>query len=327
MEEKLISVIIPVYNVEAYLKECLDSIIHQTYKNLEIIVVDDGSIDGSWKICDEYANIDRRIKVIHQKNADLSSARNAWLKVATWDYIWYVDSDDYLTLDTYESLYKKIIETDADLVICNWYKWLKNWKWVKNMRFPKKEVLTSNEALENFYWAMYVWNKLYKRELIWGLKFIETYAQDVLYNFEVFIKAKKIVCLDEHKNYYRHNVNSRLNGRKFKKNWLIYLENGINQEIAYAKENKLWSLRRKLLVARVGVVVNWLSTMAYDNKPNMTVSVQLLDIVKKDMFFYLWSDRTFLEKCFAVVSCFNLKFAWRLYRMINNLLKLKMKKY
>ena len=104
----LISVIVPVYNVEKYLRQCLDSIINQTYRNLEIILVDDGSTDSSGIICDEYAQIDARIKVIHKENGGLSSARNAGLDVCTsgGDFIAFVDSDDWLEPDMYERLYE-----------------------------------------------------------------------------------------------------------------------------------------------------------------------------------------------------------------------------
>lgn len=326
MDAWLISIIVPVYNVEPYLRECLDSIINQTYKNLEIIVVDDGSTDNSGKICDEYALKDRRVKVIHQENMDLSCARNVWLKVATWDYIWYVDSDDYLEHDMYEILHNLITKNDADLIICNWYKWLRNGWWVKNEKFPKKECLTTDEAIESFYWAMYVRNKLYKRELVDGYDFVETYAQDVLYNFSLFKRAKKIICVDECKYYYRYNYESRLHGRKFKKNWLVFLNEWINKEIEYAKNNNLFGLERDLLNSRTVILINWLSTMAFDMTPDMKVAIPLLNLVKKNLFFYLKLNRPFFEKCFGVVSCINLRFSWWLYRIINKYFSLNMKK-
>ena len=107
MKREFISVIVPVYNVEYYLKQCLDSIVNQTYRNLEIILVDDGSTDSSGDICDEYAQIDARIKVIHKENGGLSSARNAGLDVCTsgGELIAFVDSDDWLELDMFEVLY------------------------------------------------------------------------------------------------------------------------------------------------------------------------------------------------------------------------------
>ncbi len=114
----LISVIVPVYNVEKYLRRCVDSILAQTYTNLEIILVDDGSPDNCGKICDEYAKKDSRIKVIHQKNGGLSAARNAGLDIATGDYIGFVDSDDYISPEMYEKLLNILKESNSDLSVC-----------------------------------------------------------------------------------------------------------------------------------------------------------------------------------------------------------------
>ena len=117
MKREFISVIVPVYNVEYYLKQCLDSIVNQTYRNLEIILVDDGSTDRSGDICDEYAQIDARIKVIHKENGGLSSARNAGLDVCTsgGELIAFVDSDDWLELDMFEVLYTNLKEKNVDI--------------------------------------------------------------------------------------------------------------------------------------------------------------------------------------------------------------------
>ena len=115
MKEELISVIIPVYNVEKYIRYCLDSVINQTYKNLEIIIVDDGTKDSSGEIAEEYAVKDSRIKVIHKENGGLSDARNVGLDAATGKYIAFLDSDDVITLDFYEYLYNIIKEKDYDI--------------------------------------------------------------------------------------------------------------------------------------------------------------------------------------------------------------------
>ena len=114
----LVSVIMPVYNVEAYLSEALDSVINQSYDNLEIIVVDDGSTDGSGKICDEYAEKDERIRLIHQKNSGVSSTRNAALDAATGDFVIFIDSDDAYDPDYVTTMLDAMIENDADMVIC-----------------------------------------------------------------------------------------------------------------------------------------------------------------------------------------------------------------
>ena len=118
MNEK-ISIIVPVYNVEKYLKKCIDSIVNQTYKNLEIILVDDGATDRSGEICDELAKLDNRIKVYHKKNGGLSDARNYGVERATGSYVGFVDSDDYIDAEMYEKLYEAITKEAADVAECN----------------------------------------------------------------------------------------------------------------------------------------------------------------------------------------------------------------
>ena len=115
----LISIIIPVYKVEKYLNKCIDSVIGQTYKNLEIILVDDGSPDNCPRICNEYASIDKRAIVIHKENGGLSSARNAGLDIAKGEYIFFLDSDDYIAENTIERLYKALVLEKADIAIGN----------------------------------------------------------------------------------------------------------------------------------------------------------------------------------------------------------------
>lgn len=111
-----ISVIVPIYNVEKYIEKCINSIINQTYKDLEIILVDDGSTDSSGKICDEYAKKDKRIKVIHKKNGGVSSSRNIALTIANGDYITWIDSDDWIEKDTYSKLADIILKNKADII-------------------------------------------------------------------------------------------------------------------------------------------------------------------------------------------------------------------
>ena len=131
--DSLISVIVPIYNVEKYLQKCVDSIINQTYKNLEIILVDDGSPDNCPKMCDDYAEKDSRIKVVHKENGGLSDARNVGMEVATGEYVSFIDSDDYISLDFYETLLETIVDNDSDVVECGVVKFYENEKFIKKL--------------------------------------------------------------------------------------------------------------------------------------------------------------------------------------------------
>ena len=119
MNDTLISIVVPVYNVSQYLERCIQSVIYQTYENLDIILIDDGSTDNSGLICDKYAKIDKRIRVLHQQNSGLSAARNAGIEIAKGKYITFIDSDDYVDSDYVSFLYDLIKRTGCSLEICS----------------------------------------------------------------------------------------------------------------------------------------------------------------------------------------------------------------
>ena len=161
-----ISISIPVYNVEKHLSKCLDSIIYQTFKDIEIIVVDDGSTDTSGKICDLYATNDSRIKVIHEENGGLASARQAALEVARGDYFCACDADDWVELDMYEQLYQEAKKTNADIVMCDyWSEYDNGSKKTHRNIYNLDERNDILEDLLNGHFPSMVWNKIYKREL------------------------------------------------------------------------------------------------------------------------------------------------------------------
>lgn len=184
----LISVIIPIYNVEKYLNKCIDSIINQTYKNLEIILVDDGSPDNCPQICDEYAKKDSRIKVIHKKNGGVSSARNVGLINSTGNYIGFIDPDDYIEPIMYEKLLKVLKESNTLVSMCGFYK-IKDNKIVKTDNYDEK-IISSEKLLKDIfnYTSMgTLCNKLFAKEIFFDINnnqlfFNETihYCEDVL---------------------------------------------------------------------------------------------------------------------------------------------------
>lgn len=195
MERKKISVIIPVYNVAPYLTRCLDSVVGQTYQNLEIILVDDGSTDGSGAICDGCASRDSRITVIHQKNQGLSAARNAGLERMAGELVGFVDSDDWIEPDFYELLERKMEDTQADIVTTGYYYTYRD-KEIR-CRMPAGSVTYLGQeglrALSRGELYHVVWNKLYRRELFAGLPFAEgrTY-EDVLISYRLLLRAKRV---------------------------------------------------------------------------------------------------------------------------------------
>lgn len=209
--EALISVIIPIYNVEHYLEKCVYSIRNQTYRNLEIILVDDGSTDNSGRMCDAYAVEDSRIKVIHKTNGGLSSARNAGLKIASGNYIGFVDSDDYVDNDMYQELYDKCRKYDLDLITA---------RFVENINGEDQKLNTTNEfhifdgeqMIELNLWgdSHYVVTnsacvRLYRSEIVYNLKFPEGKKyEDICFSTNVFLKAKRCGYYD--RIFYHYTI-------------------------------------------------------------------------------------------------------------------------
>ena len=203
--KKLISIIVPVYNAENYIAKCIESLINQTYKNIEIILVDDGSTDKSAIICDEYAKKDSRIFVLHQKNGGVSRARNNGIKIAKGDFIAFVDCDDFVNVDMYEKLLNKQQENDFDIVFCRLNeicddKIIKVHEdklqalcdtldisyFVNQERFSTKN---NKVHIKHCVWRG-LWRSLYKKELLDDVKFDETFSmgEDVCLLIELFTK-------------------------------------------------------------------------------------------------------------------------------------------
>lgn len=211
-EEILVSVIIPAYNAEQYVGFCLDTVIAQTHKNLEIIVVDDGSTDNTGKICDEYANKDSRIKVIHQENEGLSSARNAALDIMTGEYIAFIDSDDFISKDYTEKLLNLCIEKSSQIAACHAFD-------VEQRAFkePDKDytiqTLTSQKLLSNIgvlnsYYDTVI-SKLFHYSLFSEIAFpVGLIHEDSYVVLNLIEKAKRISFTTEHLYYYYLSPNS-----------------------------------------------------------------------------------------------------------------------
>ena len=215
-----ISIIVPVYNKGEFIKSCLESILKQTYKDFELIVINDGSTDNSGHIIDKVASSDSRIVVIHQENGGVSSARNAGLSVAIGDYIGFVDADDLLEDDMYELLVENIEVNNADISICGVKRIFPN-KQSNDIQKPEIIVYDRDQALTKFFKGeilMSTYEKLFRKELVSNLSYRPALYEDTFYNFEAIKAAKKIVYDSSQKYKYiiRDNSHSMANyGPKF----------------------------------------------------------------------------------------------------------------
>lgn len=200
---KLVSIIVPVYKVEQYLKRCMDSILNQTYKNIEVILVNDGSPDNCPALCDEYAKIDSRIRVIHKENGGLSSARNVALGIAKGDYVFFVDSDDWLALDTLEVL-NEYLEKDYDMISFQ-RTYLIEEKVVEKGEKNPKDMDVSQYIDASFLgrYDFFVTTKIFKTEVFNNVRFLEgRNYEDLEIMHRLFLNMKKVVGLDYFLYYY-----------------------------------------------------------------------------------------------------------------------------
>ena len=213
----MISIIVPIYNVEKYLPTCICGILNQSYENIEILLIDDGSQDKSGEICDECAKKDDRIRVFHTENRGLSATRNLGLLEAKGDCIGFVDSDDWIEPDMYEVLLNKLIETSSDVCVCGY--WSEAGRNTKQFHctdtlYSGKEAIT---ALIHGKIGNYTWNKLYRKELFDGVSFpAGRYYEDVDTLCEVLNNSSAVTVLDTPKYHYRQRSDSSTNGHSGK---------------------------------------------------------------------------------------------------------------
>lgn len=204
-----VSIIVPVYNSEAYLERCFNSIRRQTLGDFECIIVDDGSSDNSGRICDEYASLDKRFVVIHKKNEGVSKARNTALRIAKGEYVGFVDSDDWIEDNMYESLYEEALKTSSDIVICGCTPF-NNGK-VKETLTPKDALLVMFDPRKSM--AGYSVTRLIKRTILDGVFYDEniTCYEDMLFFYHLFPKAGKIYWHDVPYYHYEARSDSAVN--------------------------------------------------------------------------------------------------------------------
>lgn len=288
MQQPKVSVIVPVYNVEKYLKQCLNSIVNQTYKNLEIIIVNDGTKDNSMKIVEEYLQ-DKRIKVINKENGGLGSARNRGIEEATGDYISFVDSDDYISLNIYEELLKKIEEND--IIIFNYSKFDdKSGEILYEKYINDKELETIIPNEYNYLYSKIstsCWNKLYKTSYIRenSFKFLEILYEDVLWNIEVIFKTSKINLVNKSYYYYRINRNDSIMGKSSK---------------GRSKNDKKFQEFQKYSYEQI---YNGIEKFKEKNLKELSVGQRLYLLLERERWQAKIDNNIFLEKINMIFQC------------------------
>ena len=274
---KLISVIVPVYNVEKYLTRCVQSIINQTYTNLEIILVDDGSPDSSPEMCDEFAKKDSRIKVIHKENAGLGHARNDGLKIATGEYVTFIDSDDWISLEHIEKLYNAIAKYDADISLGNHIR-VSTTGATSSRKMPLSEGCYEGEDIINKLMIPLIGNdvdavsdisinssvsmNLYKTDFISknNICFVSerfAVAEDFYFNIDCFHYASKVVYTKEDGYYYFQNLQSicqKYNPKRFERTLNYY--DLVSQRIkSYGLSDKVGFRMQRSFLMKVRVAI------------------------------------------------------------------------
>lgn len=245
----LISVIVPIYDVEKYLARCVDSIVNQTYKNLEIILVDDGSPDRCPQMCDDYAEKDSRIKVVHKKNGGLSDARNVGIAVATGEYISFIDSDDYVSDDFFECLLDVMNKENSDIAECSVVKFYEDNRFdefsddLSVKTYDTQDAMSALIAENPFH--QHVWNKLYKTELVKDIPYaVGKLNEDEFWTYRVFGRANKVARINKTMYYYFQRSSSimgvgynirRLDALEGKANRQKYIENNFPDLSTQAK--------------------------------------------------------------------------------------------
>lgn len=262
MEGDLISIIVPVYNVENYLRECVDSILAQTYSNIEVILIDDGSKDNSGKICDEYAEKDKRVEVIHKENGGLSEARNTGLNRAKGEWIAFVDSDDFIDNSMLDTLINLAKANNAQLALCTFRPTTEQIKEGQNKKiqvFDRDELIYCYvNRVKDYCITNSVWDRLYKSELVKQVRFMpDRLNEDILYTMEVFLKVNKAIYTSEKFYQYRDIREGNISEKKVSlksindKNYLTNLAAEILRKDGYEELADIYESMNFLEVAEL----------------------------------------------------------------------------
>lgn len=309
----IVSVIVPVYNVENFICECIDSILNQTYNYLEIILIDDGSKDRSGELCDKYANIDNRVTVIHKKNGGLSDARNYGLNIASGDFVSFIDSDDYVDNNYIEELLMAIVSNNSDIAVAAIQHF--NEKRMLNKRKIETECsLSKDEAIKELFYSKNisnsVCNKLFKRHLFDNIRFpINKLYEDEYVTYKLFHLAQKVSFVNKVSYYYRFNAKS-ITHSKFSEKEL---------DRVYASIEKIDFCKRYypsyVSLVQCYLVYDCISAIIKMDKYDKNYDSIIGASIRNNLIVYLLGGNSFLSKGFAILAALSPSIAVKCYNL------------
>jgi glycosyltransferase involved in cell wall biosynthesis len=314
-----ISSIIPVYNGERYLKQCLNSLINQTLGDIEIICVDDGSTDRSLDILNEYAQQDSRIIVIHQENSGVSAARNLGIQNASGEYIHFIDNDDWIDVAMYEKLYNIAAGTNLDMVVCGLVLEWKDSSKTLSLPIVKDKVL-SNPEIKEFLFGIFesskgegaIWNRIYKREFIQGKIQFESRelvsSEDVMFSILSFIKCKYIYFTQEAYYHYRMRSNSQSRSIMSSKsiettiNMLRYIGHEMEKRINCGDEWIEYVVQRGVYAGAISAIISNRS-LSYWKKYSYIKSAIWHPLIRETLKnSFPWTGMSIIRKLFFILT-------------------------
>lgn len=308
MQNYLVSVIIPVYNVEPYIQKCVRSIQRQTWRNLEILLIDDGSTDLSGILCDRYARRDQRIRVIHKENGGLSDARNYGIDLAKGEYFLFVDSDDWVDEDMVEILLKLAVREQADVTECSYRSIFRDH--IEEETACSGELVTADGLYAMFcqlrwkYFKSVAWNKLYHRKLFAdGKRYPKgRYHEDEFLTHQIFYEAKKLVYIDVSKYNYVREREGSITGKLTSR--ILDGCYALRQRVDFAEEKELGELTDDIKNIYCYILFDRISSCWKENIMDDRM-VQLLDMVRKEKEKVLSWNLTEENKKLYAILCYS----------------------
>ncbi|MDR0913764.1 MAG: glycosyltransferase [Oscillospiraceae bacterium] len=334
----LVTIVLPVYNMEKYLDRALNSVVNQTYKNLEIILVDDGSTDASPQMCEQWAEKDARIKVVHKQNNGLGMARNTGIENATGDYICFFDTDDYVETKLVEECVKRLEEQPADVVLFSSYNVRKNDNITPVKITAEQRCYTGDEIRSKLLPSLFVyglgysinvWSKMYnlqviKQKNIYFKSEREIYQEDAYFNLEFFSKAKSAIAIAQNLYYYIENGNSL--SRKYKEDRFDKSNYWLVKSLEYAKKENLPNDVLVFIQARyLGTVVFALKQIVASGLPRRQRAKLLKQAYKNETLRSTLKKEVLVQKT-KFLALFFWLVKYRIYCLANMLLWLKIRK-